>query len=412
MIGTIIVLLIIIGVAAYQYFKGSIVRAIATIMVTIVACIVAFGYFEYLGTLLSGYMESVASWSQLICFTLLFLICFALFQTAIITLLKDPISLGELAEKIGRPICGVVLGWILSGVVLTAAAMAPIPNGYPYPRFDDRTPKPDSPNKVLLNSDGLVTGLFSTISKGSFSAIKNARSFTTLHPAFLDQLYLNRHAIGQDISLMTSGKDSAINVPKKAACWPAPDNLVDADGQTVNANAGQKPMLVRVGFNRKALKDGGCDFTLSQLRIICKEKGEGDNHLVGQGTNVYPMGYMVGKNQMTRKRLNEKLSVSSDDFKDESTRNIDFVISVPTGQTPVLAQYKLNNMVEIPKPASLEQAPTVTPFGKNIKEKKKDNSASRRTDQTQRNTSSQQQQENQGVTLDRLGITGDPTAIN
>ncbi len=145
MIGTILVLIIIIGVAAYQFFKGCIVRGTATILVTLVASIVAFGYFEYLGTLLSGYMASIAPWSQLICFSLLFLICFALFQTAIITLLKDPISLGELTEKIGRPICGVILGWILSGVVLCAAAMAPIPNAYPYARFDS-TPKPNTPN--------------------------------------------------------------------------------------------------------------------------------------------------------------------------------------------------------------------------------------------------------------------------
>ena len=50
-------------------------------------------------------------------------------------LMREKIDFGEMAERIGRPVCGVVLGVILSGLLLVVLGMAPL-GSYPYERFD------------------------------------------------------------------------------------------------------------------------------------------------------------------------------------------------------------------------------------------------------------------------------------
>ena len=356
MIGTILVLTSMLGVAAYQFLKGNITRATATILVVLFSSVIALGYFELLAGLLAGYMTSLAPWAQLICFSLIFLLCFALFQTAIIALLKEPISLGDLVEKIGRPLCGLILGWLISGVVLTAASMAPIPNNYPYARFKDRNPDASKPAHVLLNADGFIVGWFNKISQGSFKAIREPKSFALLHADFLNQTYLNRHALDKDVTLMTNSP--AIVVPRKAATWPAPDGLVDKEGQSINSPAGRTPLLVRIGI-KKAVKDAG-KFTTSQLRIICKDKGPDSHTLGGAGFTVYPYGYMVGPKTVEKKRLNEVINVAGQSG--EGNVNIDFLFFVPSRQVPVLAAFKLNTAVQLSPPVSADQSPSVIAF--------------------------------------------------
>jgi hypothetical protein len=212
---SIVILLIVAGCAAFQFLKGNITRGVATIFVALIASFLAFGYYEWLAIFLSGYVESVGPWAQLICYAMLFVLGFALLQTGLIAVLRDPIDLGDLAEKIGRPICGIILGLIISGVVVTAVALAPLPAKYPYARFDERNPDVENPQKSLLNTDGLVTGLFSMVSKGSFKAISKPRSFSTLHASFLDQISLNRHGIGKGVSAQAKSGAVVMELPRK-----------------------------------------------------------------------------------------------------------------------------------------------------------------------------------------------------
>ena len=357
MIGTILVLTIMLGVAAYQFLKGNIARATATILVVLFSSVIALGYFELLAGLLADYVTSVAPWAQLICFSLIFLLCFALFQTTVIALLKEPISLGDLVEKIGRPLCGLILGWLISGVVLTAASMAPIPNNYPYARFKARNPDASKPAPVLLNADGFIVGWFNKVSQGSFKAIREPKSFALLHADFLNQTYLNRHALDKEVTLMTNSP--AIVVPSKAATWPAPDGLVDKEGQPINSPAGQTPLLVRIGI-KKAVRDAE-KFTTSQLRIICKDKGPDSHTLGGTGFTVYPYGYMVGPKTVEKKRLNEVINVGGQSGEGNVCNN-DFLFFVPSHRVPVLAAFKLNNAVRLSPPVSADQSPSVIAF--------------------------------------------------
>jgi hypothetical protein len=213
------VVIIILGCAALQYFKGTFVKAFAMIIIAICSSVVAFGYFETLANLIigrgsDGSLLSLIPWAQTLCFVLLFVVTFGILQTGVAYLIRHEIDLGFLPERIGRAVCGIVLGFIVSGLLLTALQMAPLPPSYPYQRFDPARLNPDDPSGVLLNADGFATGLFGLISNGSLSG-KN--SFKTVHPDYLNQLFFNRF-LGDASSV--SGTWPAIEVPKPGV-WPA-----------------------------------------------------------------------------------------------------------------------------------------------------------------------------------------------
>ncbi|KPL25445.1 MAG: hypothetical protein AMJ75_00950 [Phycisphaerae bacterium SM1_79] len=357
-IANLVVVAIIAGCATYQYLKGTVVKAFATIIVTICATVVAFGYFEISARLLIRYAPSLTPWAQPLCFALLFILTFAILQTAASQLTRQPTDLGLWPERIGRVVFGVFLGLILSGVLLTALAMAPLSNKYPYQRFDLTNPDAEKPNKVLLNPDGFATGYFSMLSDGSLAAIRDKRSFATLHPALLDQLFLNRHSISDDLPIMTGSE--AIEVRKKDAAWYISENITDSDGQPLSPKSGHNLLIVRVGIRKSAAKDAR-KFTLSQLRLICKPQGYTKKPLIGKGINIYPVGYMKAANQLQKRKLSDQIEIRGTDFGDR-LKLIDFAFYVPDGFVPVLVQFKQNNVAEVPPPVPSEQAPEIVPF--------------------------------------------------
>ena len=357
-----VVLLIILGCAAYQYTKGKFVRSLAMIIVGICASIVAFGYFEVLAAVLisrdSSDNAGLVCWAQPLSFILLFVLAFAILQTVLAKLTSKPVDLGLWPERVGRVVCGIFLGLILSGVLLTAMAMSPLPNKYPYQRFDDSGPDPEKPNKVFLNADGFVTGWFSLISNGSFSG---KRSFATIHPAFIDQAFLNRHNYSKGVSITTSSE--AIEVQRKNAAWIAPEGLKDAADPTrpIASKTGTDLIIVRIGIKRRALKDAG-RFRFSQLRLICKPKSDSENTLSGRGKNIYPAGYLKTAGQLELKRLDEVIELKREDFT-EPVKWIDFAFYVPKGHVPVLVEFKQNSIAAVPPLVSAEQALPAVGFG-------------------------------------------------
>jgi hypothetical protein len=363
------VILVILGCAAYQYFKGTFIRAVATIIIAICAGIVAFGFFELLANVLisrgeSGSLLSVVPWAQPLCFALLYIIAFGAMQTGMMFLTQNrPVDFGFLPERIGRVVCGILLGLLISGYLLTALDMAPLPQKYPYQRFDGKR------NKVLLNADGFASGLFSIISKGSMSG---KRSFATVHPNFIDQIHLNRMNSGT--SILTS-KTPAISLPKptEAAVWPAPQSLNEQINQIVSdlnrqgklkdeltnklmsmpepISRDYQPWIARVGIIKntvskaKANIDGGT-FILPQLRLICKRQGYGDDPLAGTGIDIYPIGHLKAEDQI---QVSTEITLDRDkDFKGNAREKwIDFVFCIPRDYVPVLVAFKQNSILEI-----------------------------------------------------------------
>lgn len=372
------VVVIILGCAALQYFKGTFVKAFAMIIIAIISSVVAFGFFEACANLIisrgnDGSMLSLVPWAQTLCFILLFIVTFGVLQTGAIYVMRHEVDFGFLPELIGRVVCGIILGFIISGLLLTALQMGPLPLSYPYERFDPARLDPDDPSGVMLNADGFATGLFGIISNGSLSG-KN--SFKTIHPSYLDQLFFNRF-LGETSGV--SGVYPAIEVPKPGV-WPASEAVkkqVDTfvsemrtrGGKVVYEPGGKSvalpistkesynPTIVRVGIKKKAIHrepnvNGGA-FTPSQLRLICTRSS-------GQAVNAYPIGYLKSKDEI---QISPEIKLTISDIQD-NTRFIDFVFCVPSGYEPTLVQFKLNSIVEIPTGAivSADQAPPVEPF--------------------------------------------------
>jgi len=378
-----VVLLIISGCAALQAFKGTFVKALAALLIAIISGVISFGFFEVAANAIisrgdSGTFLTLAPWAHTVCFLLIFIVVFALMQTGAMYLLREPVDFGTLPEYIGRSVCGVLLGYVISGFLLTALAMGPLSLKYPYERFDSRSLKPDNPGGVLLNPDGFVTGLFSMTSKGSLSG---KRSFAAIHPKYLDQLFFNRMINTDSVSIISS-RFPAIMVPRQAAVWDAPKPIADqannllgelrtrggkiqyAENQSVPlpvSTEGGDIKIVRIGILTRSLKtdariNGGA-FTPSQLRLICKRRGSGQDPASGDAVNVYPIGHLKAADQI---QVSPEIRISSSP--DGGTEKlIDFVFCVPSGNDPVMVQYKMNTIVEIPPSAIVTSDPSKIP---------------------------------------------------
>jgi hypothetical protein len=344
------------GCAVGLYLKGTLAQGIGMIFNALVGGLVTFGFFEIAAKYLITYAPGMAPWAPMACFLLILILVFAILQAVELQISKEKIDLGVMPERIGRPLVGVVLGYLVTGYLLVAAALAPLPSAYPYPRFEAHNPNPASPKKVLLNPDGFVTGLFGTVSKGSFCPLREPKSFAVYHAGYLDQLYLNRQK-GKDVPLMTSTMPT-LEVPHKAGVWNAPDSLRDSEGKPLTGPAGTSLMLVRVGIKKAALKDAS-KFTLSQIRLVCGLKSGTVNPLAGQGQAVYPLGYVGSGGTLERKSLDEIIDISK---AQGDPISLDLGFPVPTNLTPVLLEFKRNNVVQVSAPATPEDAPQPIAF--------------------------------------------------
>jgi len=350
----VLVLLIILGCVAYQYLMGTFVKSFAMLISALCAGAVAFAYFEPLANILIS-RNSLVLWAQSLCFMLLFVVAFAIFQTITERLTSRSVDLGPLADRIGRVVCGIFSGLVISGFLLTALAVAPLSNKYPYQRFDPADPKADSPDKALLNADGFATGLFNILSGGSLSG---KRSFAALHPDFLDQAFLNRHKISAGVPVAT-GSD-AIELPKQKSVWSAPEELKDSAGVPLPQKSGHSLKIARVGLKKAALGDGG-EFNLSQLRLVCQQQDKAKNPLKGKGINLYPIGYLKTADQVQIKKLTDTIRIEAADF-DGAILWIDFVFYVSNDFVPVLIEFKQNNIAQTPASVPYEQALPPEPF--------------------------------------------------
>ncbi len=363
-IANVLVMVIIAACVAWQYKKSTLLQAFATIIATICSSIIALAYFELVAVQLNR-VSSIIPWAQAIAFALLFIIPFAIFLTLIEYLSKKPVDLGALPERIGKIICGIVLGTIIAGILLTALILAPLPNKYPYQRFETTATNAEQPQKPLLNADGFAIGWFNAASKGSLSG---KQSFAALHPDYLNQAFLNRLNITSQIK--TIAKDDAIVVPrmknkedKNVGSWKASDQLKTTDGKPLSPKPGHQLVFVRMGIKRNAYPDVGF-FTPSQIRLICAETANAEQPLTGSAINAWPIGYIKTENQIQLKKLGEEISVKTSDFKNAKARvkYIDFAFNVPLDYVPVLLQFKQDSLVEVQKPVNPDQAPPPATF--------------------------------------------------
>ena len=181
---------------AYLYFKSTFTKSFAMVIIALCASAVAFAYFELLANLLIS-KERFVAWAYAICFLLLFSLSFIILQVICNSITRKAVDLGRFVEPIGKVICGLFLGIIVSGMIIIFLIMSPL-QFKTYLRFDTGNPDVENPQKVLLDADSFTAGWFSLLSKGSFSGKK---SFALLHADYLDQLFMNRLGTDDPTSL-------------------------------------------------------------------------------------------------------------------------------------------------------------------------------------------------------------------
>jgi len=358
---SLIILLIIIGFSAYLYLKSDFVRSFLIFVIIVLSSVPAFAFYEYVASFIfssdNKKIIKLAPIAHPLCFFLLFVITAIVLLIVQNKLCKEKIILGIIAERTGRVICGFFSGLLLSGMLLVLLLMSPLPHKYPYERFSSTNPDVENPNKVLLNADGFVVGWFNIFSKGSLSG---SRSFSVLHPDFLDTTFLNRLGLSKQVTIATTGSASVIEVPQEKGIWPAPEELTDDSGKPIRQKIDSIPTLVRVGLTKAVLQSGGA-FTPLQLPLICKPKDEINNVYKGSAQVIYPIGYMKTPTQIEYKSLNSVIKPTQQDL-DGTLKWVDFVYQVPADSVPVLLRFKSNTVLKLSKPVDASEAPEIIPF--------------------------------------------------
>jgi len=353
---SLVTLLVMVGCTVFCYFKGTLYKSFLMIITAVLASTVAFGYFELLAGLLlgRGIDSAIASWSYLIGYLLLFVIAFAVFQALLEKLADKGVQLGLYPERIGRPVCGLVLGLIVAGSLINAAAMAPI-SGVPYKRFEGASVQPDRLSKPFLSAEDFTAGWASILSKGCFS---KGKSMAVFHPDFVTEQFINKVGAASDVSTLSS--PGVLQIPPKNAVWRLPENITETGGRALSGESGKSFYVVRAGLRKNA--ELVSPFTFSQLRVVCKKENAAANPLSGKGINTYPYGYIKTRNSLERvdslgETLNIEQSVSQGPVK-----QIDLVYQIPRGYIPVLFAFKKNVVSQLPQPVDFEKVGQLEPY--------------------------------------------------
>ena len=354
------ILIIIISTVGYLYLKATFLKSFMMLMSAILACIITFTYFEKLADLLlsRGYG---GQWAHPIVFILLFLLTLAILTAITNKLIVQNIIIGDRLDLGGRVFFSVLLGFILSGIILIAVAMMPIPTEWPYERFENAsetaTIDPDAPKKVLLNPDGFVAGLYSWVSQGSLSSKK---SFAVFHADYINQLHLNRNKPADSKILSITGTDSL----KVKAAWEPLNELKDsADSKPLPIQSPTtRPVIVRAAIKSGEIKEGGvmdedgiASFTLAQIRLMCKPNNQAQD-LKGSAEVVFPVGYIETANQVKSLSLTEEIVLERSEFSG-GLRWFDFVFNVPSAAVPILLEFKQNAVAAVPPLAIGDKIP-------------------------------------------------------
>lgn len=310
MIFSLIILILIAGIAFFHYIQGFFSATISAI-ITVLASAIALSYFETVtATLLRGKMADQAYAITICC---LFAITYLGLRLIMDKLVPGNIRLPVLADKIGAGAMGVVAGMFAAGTVAVAAQTLPFGptiGGYArYETFDKEDfsvtipglsrrvevsiwdeMKNDSfdeaqPSSLWIPVDELVVGLVSRLSQGSMSG---DQPFTRVHPDLLRELYSNRLGIQIGAKRSTMPQQAKLEgVYSIESVGVVDSELGEIRGnRTVPASIKATPteifLVVRVTFTNSAAEASDRFVRLSPASV----------RLVAGGKNYNPIGTM------------------------------------------------------------------------------------------------------------------------
>jgi hypothetical protein len=339
MMPTILVLLIILTGALYFYFKCNLITAMTNLLAAVMGCILAFSYYEQLAGLLVSEKWAV-SWIQSAAFILIFFFGFLFIRVLSGFLAKSDFDLGRPIKLMITIPFGILTGLFVSGVLLIAVALSPLPPKTFYCRYPVSQPLHLGINyPPIINADGFTASFYSWVSRGSLSSKK---SFAVLHSHYLTRLHLNRYALAQDIPAVCSPK--AIKLPLGNV---QPVRLRDFPDQP-------RMVVIRLGISGNPIPKGGAEqddkisFLPAQVALIVKENDQAGNWLGTAGV-VYPSG-ILQNNELHSLNLHEPIVAEVKNLGTDRTLWLDLVFQLPPERRPTLLAFKQNAILELPKP--------------------------------------------------------------
>ena len=339
MIAQLIILLIVAGAVIYFVLKCSVTTAVASVFCSLFAAITAMAYYETVAGLLAGQGLVGPVWSA-VTLLVLYIVVAVILRVLASFVVGSEIDLGPLGKNVAVPALGVLQGLILAGIATIAFDIHPAVSFLSYSRYGERI-NPATPEKLMLNADGLFSGLFSWVSQGS---LRSRRSFGVYHADYLNKLHLAR--VG-DVYPMAGSE--AIQIPRKGV------RTRDFDGTSY--------VVVRLQLKGSTIKDDGAadpqrriQFVPAQVRLLCKPTQQ-EPDTTGTARVVYPAGFVSRTGELIKKELGDVLELQKDAKPAEqilwppqrgSGLHCDVAFNMPQGLRPILLQFKFGASVQVP----------------------------------------------------------------
>lgn len=330
----VIVILVLLLTLAFFYLKCSMMQSFATLWSTILSTIIAFSYYEWAAEFFisRGY---ALNWVLAGCFSVLFIVVFAVLRSISEVLIPSPIDLGNAIKLPVSLVCGLFTGLIVSGNLLVSLGLIPMHGKVFYSRFDPEAAVVlKDPRTPALNTDGFVTELYNWISAGSMSSDS---SFGVLHADYLSQIHLNKLKTKDDVLSVCS---------REALVLPKDNDLKPIRRQTSDD---KEITVVRVGILKKDIEKGGAGvnvkFFPAQIRLIVKKDNAAELPMAGTAEALYPIGFWENRS-LKKTKPGEIIEADSKKIK-EGVFWMDVAFEVPEETKPVLLEFKQTAVVDL-----------------------------------------------------------------
>ncbi len=350
MILTVIVLLMMAGIAYWHYAQGLFGQP-SRRSVALVAAVIAVSYAEPLvNSLLRGAMADYANGMAL---AILFAVTYIVLRTLFDNLIPGNVRLPYWVDHIGGGVMGIIAGLFAAGIFVLAAEALPFgPSVGGYTRYavdddrlvsilayghsqredvnianqlkDDRF-EPNDKKPLLIPVDDFVVAAVQKLSDGG--ALAGLQPLEAVHPDYPDELF------GERLGIQVGAKRTAVNLPgaQPQVTVPNPGVFhfdkdvakyqIDAEENQVHQRAisykptppADYPLVVRVIFGHEAAGPDG------YVRFSC-----GSVHLVADNTDYWPVGTVEDGNVIFLNKMDDPLFVSTA----QSDHGADFIFFV------------------------------------------------------------------------------------
>lgn len=355
MIFSIIIILIIGGIAYFHYAQGFF-SATMSAFCAVVAAVVAVSYHEVVvSSLLQG---AAADYAHGMVLAALFAIVYIILRVLVDKMVPGALRLPVIVDRIGGAAMGLIAAVFTAGVVALCAQMLPFgPSIAGYSRYavEDRPEVTIPANshsrgqqrsadihsqltedrlssekkaKLLIPVDDLLLSFVQGQSDGG--ALAADTPLASVHPDYVDELFAQRLGIqigAKHVALNMPGKTPQVTLPEKGVVFRIDQDLskgaVDAELPSLHQrpvpyvrNPAHTQLVVRIMFGKDAADtDGLVRLSLGSVRLVADH----ENH--------FPIGTVEGGKTLYLSKIDDPLFV---DVK-QADAGVDFFFDIEDG---------------------------------------------------------------------------------